>query len=185
MGDARYRFLNVNARYPGSTHDAFIWTSSVVSTFLEAKQREFNDSEWLYIVLGDSGYPLQPWLMKPYDQPATPNEIAYNIAHKSIRSHIERQIGIWKQRFRILNKERRLHYQPEIAAHIIYSTAVLHNFLINSNFPIENIPGDDDDDDDGDEEDDDDEEDGDDNAGNLFQRGRIIRDWIADSMAGA
>lgn len=190
VGDAEYRFLNVNARYPGSTHDASIWRSSIVSSFLEEKRALLNSDDNLFVVLGDSGYPLQPWLIKAYDNPATEVELAFNNEHKSIRSHIERQIGIWKQRFRCLNKERRLHYKPLISTHIIYACAVLHNFLIDNNYPIEDLPpesnnsnGDNEGNDDGNNDGDDDDGDSQDIDGSgLFSEGERIRDLMASFL---
>lgn len=35
--DSDMRFLNVNARYPGSTQDAFIWNNSIIYSLLERK----------------------------------------------------------------------------------------------------------------------------------------------------
>nr|CAI5838135.1 unnamed protein product [Callosobruchus analis] len=57
--DNDLKILNVNAQYPGATHDSFIWSQSAVKQHLEAGDRNM----WLS---GDSGYPLQPWLMTPF-----------------------------------------------------------------------------------------------------------------------
>ena len=56
--DPKLRFINVVARYPGSSHDAFVWRGSSVYSYMA--QRAANDNGWL---LGDSGYPLSPFLM--------------------------------------------------------------------------------------------------------------------------
>ncbi|XP_037933030.1 putative nuclease HARBI1 [Teleopsis dalmanni] len=61
--DFDLKILGCYARYGGSTHDAFIWENSAIKKFLEVNHRQNNDSIWL---LGDSGYPLQPWLMTPF-----------------------------------------------------------------------------------------------------------------------
>lgn len=81
--------------------------------------------------LGDSGYPLEPWLMTPLEQNnLTAGQEHYNAAHKSIRNVVERCIGVIKGRFRCLHKHRALHYKPLVAAKIIYSCAVLHNICV-------------------------------------------------------
>lgn len=54
--------ISINARYPGSTHDAAIWQMSPTKEHMEQKYFEGRTNTWL---LGDSGYPLQPWLMTP------------------------------------------------------------------------------------------------------------------------
>lgn len=111
---------------------------------------------WL---LGDAGYPLQPWLMTPVlnAEENTP-EGAYTRAHIRTRNVIERFNGCFKARFRCILKHRVLHYAPPKAAKIIYACAALHNICIERNIdlpdiemdnadniipqPIENIQGD-------------------------------------------
>jgi len=61
-----------------------IWGSSIVRSFLEKKQAALSRDDNLFVVLGDSEYPLQPWLIKPYDDPVTDAEIQFNIEHKAL-----------------------------------------------------------------------------------------------------
>ncbi|KAK4874307.1 hypothetical protein RN001_013667 [Aquatica leii] len=62
--DANLSILNCNAMYPGSTHDAAIWQMSTVQRYLRENHVR---GTWL---LGDSGYPLQPWLLTPIENAA-------------------------------------------------------------------------------------------------------------------
>ncbi|KAJ8914069.1 hypothetical protein NQ315_017590 [Exocentrus adspersus] len=121
------RILAINARYPGSVHDAGIWTTSLIRQHLMVNYNDGDTNSWL---LGDSAYPLEPWLMTPVLDPATPEERAYNIAHKSLRNVIERLNGVLKEKFRCLCKERVLHYDPVMAGRIINACAILHNFCL-------------------------------------------------------
>lgn len=84
-------------------------------------------------MLGDSGYPLEPWLLTPYEnpEPNTP-EGHYNRAHKITRSIIERCNGRFKLVFRCLLGERKLRYSPEKVGVIINACAVLHNLLLRA-----------------------------------------------------
>lgn len=125
--DVRMRFLGVNARYAGSVHDSLIWRASLVNSTLRRMCNEVGP-DWRYFMLADNGYPLQRWLMKPYDDPKTTNEKLYNKHHRKLRSLIERAIGLLKARFRCLLSERKLRYDPLMSAYIIYSCTVLHNF---------------------------------------------------------
>lgn len=136
VSDARMRFLNVNARYPGSTHDSLIWRSSLVNSLLKNLADRMGDN-WTYFMLADHGYPLQPWLLKPFDSPDTWAKIIYNIHHRKLRSLVERAIGLLKARFRCLLGK--LHYDPLMSGYIIYACTVLHNFLIGNDYPIDNI----------------------------------------------
>ncbi|XP_018568688.1 putative nuclease HARBI1 [Anoplophora glabripennis] len=132
--DSDLRILNVNARYPGSTHDSFIWNNSRVKTVMENIYR--GDLRGFYL-LGDSGYALRPWLLTPLENEPdhdTP-EGRFNIAHKSSRAVIERCNGVLKMRFRCLLKHRVLHYTPEVASKIINACVVLHNICIHNNLP--------------------------------------------------
>lgn len=87
--------------------------------------------------LGDAGYPLEPWLLVPYDNPvAGAPEDHFNNAHMSARNTIERTFGVLKQRFRCLLKHRVLHYTPPKAASIINACVILHNIAINNELPL-------------------------------------------------
>ncbi len=83
------------------------------------------------LLTGDSGYPLEPWLLTPILDAADGSpESHYNNAHISGRGIIERLNGTLKSRFRCLLKHRTLHYAPQKAAQIINACAVLHNMCI-------------------------------------------------------
>ena len=68
--NAQLQITNIVAKYPCSAHDSFIWRTSNLRALLSA--REFHGS-WL---IGDSRYPLEPWLLTPITDPNTPNKIA-------------------------------------------------------------------------------------------------------------
>lgn len=86
--------MNVNARYPGSSHDSFVWRSSMASALM-VNEHERDPDTHLYL-LGDSGYPLQPWLMVPVANANTPEELHYNRMHSKTRNKVERCIGVLK-----------------------------------------------------------------------------------------
>ena len=71
MCDSNYRITNVVAKWPGSAHDSRILSHSNIGREYEAGHRQG-------ILIGDSGYPLKPWLMTPIAQPQTPAEVAYS-----------------------------------------------------------------------------------------------------------
>ncbi|KAJ8932844.1 hypothetical protein NQ314_014403, partial [Rhamnusium bicolor] len=80
------------------------------------------------ILLGDSGYPLEPWLLVPIvDAPPGTQEARYTDLHCHVRNIVERCIGVLKMRFMCLTKSRTLMFQPLKAAKIIYASIVLHN----------------------------------------------------------
>lgn len=83
---------------------------------------------------GDSGYPLEPWLMTPVPgRPAVSTPAGrYNAAHASMRSVVERCIGLLKSRFRCVQKHRVLYHHPRIAGTIVAACAVLHNICLSA-----------------------------------------------------
>ncbi|XP_042909899.1 putative nuclease HARBI1 [Parasteatoda tepidariorum] len=76
--DMQQKILNIVARFPGSTHDSYIWKSSELRKWLQLSKLK---DTWL---LGDSGYPLEPWLLTPIsgDNVSSPKE-EYNRRHVS------------------------------------------------------------------------------------------------------
>ena len=133
--DANLKLLNVVCKWPGSTHDSFIWSSSVLNQI-------FEDGEitggWL---LGDSAYPLRPWLLTPILNPTNRKEENYNTAHARARNAIEKCFGVWRMRFRCIDHSGgNLLYYPPRACKIIIATAVLHNICIVNNLPLPNEP---------------------------------------------
>ncbi|XP_044754998.1 putative nuclease HARBI1 [Coccinella septempunctata] len=126
------RITNVNSKFPGSSHDCHIWNNSRVQDAV----RHISDAHPDFFLIGDSGYPLRPWLLTPLQDPSpdTP-EFRYNKAFKKARCTIERCNGLLKMRFRCLLKHRVLHYAPNVCAKIINACVVLHNICLENNIP--------------------------------------------------
>ncbi|KAJ8938175.1 hypothetical protein NQ314_011583 [Rhamnusium bicolor] len=133
--DLDLRILNVGTRYPGSSHDSYIWNNSA----LHHIQNLHRNGHTSFAFLGDSGYALRPWMLTPVAnaQPGTPEEL-YNQRQSSTRSIIERCNGVLKLRFRCLLKHRVLQYTPQTSCKIINSCVILHNMCIQNGIaPIE------------------------------------------------
>jgi nuclease HARBI1 len=71
VANADLSFQNIVARWPGSTHDSHIFNQSTLKTRLE--NGEFRNG----VLLGDGGYKLFPYLMTPFRDPKTEDEIKY------------------------------------------------------------------------------------------------------------
>ncbi|XP_045506318.1 putative nuclease HARBI1 [Colias croceus] len=122
--DSDLNILNVDATFGGATHDAYIWRNSEINNHL---QQLHNNGESIWL-LGDSGYPLRPWLLTPIVN-AVPGtaEDHYTNVHCSARNTVERCIGVLKTRWRCLLAHRVLHYDHHTVAKIINACCVLHN----------------------------------------------------------
>ncbi|XP_038063167.1 putative nuclease HARBI1 [Patiria miniata] len=123
--DNKCNFTQLNAKWPGSTHDSRVLRESSLANVFERGQGE---NEEVYL-LGDTGYPSKPWLLTPFLQPGNRPEARYNGAH----SLVERTIGQWKRRFHCLHGEIRL--SPERTCRVIAACAVLHNIAKQQGFP--------------------------------------------------
>ena len=87
MTDVDYKFADIVARWPGSTHDSFIFWTSDVHYYLRVNLTTIEQG----VVLGDSGY-LLPLLMISYTNPPS-HQRRFNTTHKTTRSSVERSIG--------------------------------------------------------------------------------------------
>ncbi|XP_017469156.1 PREDICTED: putative nuclease HARBI1 [Rhagoletis zephyria] len=113
----------LDARRPGSSHDALIWSVSRAHDYFK---RNYDNGERGLWLLGDAGYALQPFLLTPFRDPnvGTPQHI-FNLKHSSARNVVERTTGVLKSRFRCLC--RSLQYQPEKVVQITNVCCALHN----------------------------------------------------------
>ncbi|XP_054745998.1 putative nuclease HARBI1 [Anastrepha obliqua] len=109
-------FQNVHARFPGLCHDSGIWTTSPVGIKL-IREHILGAYKWL---LGDSGYPLEPWLLTQIATPTSASEKMFNKTHIKAKNTIERAS---------VSKERVLRYPHKNATAIIYTCAMFHNML--------------------------------------------------------
>jgi len=86
----------------------------------------------LIILIGDSAYEANEWLMVPMNNNPNDNrERKYNRAHKSTRRIIECSYGILKNRFPCL---KYLRVDPCFAGRIIMACATLHNVANKADF---------------------------------------------------
>nr|XP_054921457.1 putative nuclease HARBI1 [Dermacentor andersoni] len=135
------RILIVDTLRPGSDHDAHVWrtTSWLRRRFLEGHIAKAGEH-----LLGDSGYPLEPWLLTPVTghPPIHTAEGRYSTAHAAMRSVVEWCIGLLKSRFRCLQRYRTLQYEPDRAANIVAAYAVLHNLCLDERGVLDDVSDD-------------------------------------------
>lgn len=99
IATASLKFSNVVATWPGNTHDAFIWSNSAICDDFE------NHVITGGYLLGDSAYPLKPYLLTPLADPTDGAQRQYNRAHKKTRCFFQKEyMECGKSRFRCLHK---------------------------------------------------------------------------------
>ena len=108
VADGKLLFLDFSAGYPGSMHDARILRNS--SLYQKAEQGDIltgpianvNHHEIGPYLVGDSAYPISPWLQKPFPEATRDrSEIQFNRELSSARVKIECAFGCLKSRWRI------------------------------------------------------------------------------------
>ncbi|XP_065671416.1 putative nuclease HARBI1 [Hydra vulgaris] len=115
------QFRDVVIKYPGSCHDAFVYSNSTLKQTMEA-------DPVAGFLFGDSGYGLSPVMITPFSPAITPEEMFFNKTHSRVRSRIERCIGSLKNRWRCLHKSGgTLQYSPTKCCSIIYTCVLLEN----------------------------------------------------------
>ena len=150
--DGQKLFLDVAAGYPGSLHDARVLRNSTLyrraegNEVLKSPTVRIGHHEIRPYLVGDSAYPIGPWLQKPFPEATRDrDEIAFNRELTSARVSVECAFGILKSRWRILGK--RFDSNINFAVKTAIACAVLHNFCIRNGDHWDD--GDENDDDDG------------------------------------
>lgn len=135
--DPDTKILNINARWPGARNDAYIWSTSPVRRAMEYHYNQGERRTWL---IGDAGYPLEPWLMTPLPNHAQGSrQFLYTEQLCKARNVIERFFGIFKGMWRCLSYQRVLMYKPAFAGHIVNACSVLHNMRLHYRLPEVNF----------------------------------------------
>ena len=148
--DSKYIFRDIFAGWTGKTHDARIFKNSpLYQECLKRKVLPRNLSRNIHgtivppLLLGDSAYPLEEFIMKPYVDRGnlSEHEKLFNVALSKSRVVVENAFGRLKGRFQCLSK--RLDTSVQNTVIIVSACCVLHNLceLCNQDFPEEWLQG--------------------------------------------
>ena len=134
--DANYMLLDICVGWPGKVHDARLFKNSSLYTSLcggvftpdNSVYDTINGVRVPPLILGDSAYPLQDWLMKPYVDRGnlSAEELQFNNRLSTTRVVVENGYGRLKGRFPALAK--RLDLNLHNCCTVIAACCVLHNF---------------------------------------------------------
>ncbi|XP_028159038.1 putative nuclease HARBI1 [Ostrinia furnacalis] len=117
--NAKLEFTDVVARWPGGTHDSYIFNNCYRRAMFE--QGHYGSA----LLVGDAGYACNNYMMTPLDQCNTGAENLYNESQIRTRNCVERLFGVWKRRFPAMAIG--LGVSVHNSFPIIIATAVLHN----------------------------------------------------------
>lgn len=111
--DADCLFRDIYVGWPGSVHDARVFANSSLyqkatdGNILQGNERYLNGKEVSIVLIGDSGYPLLPWLIKPFAFTGmlTQKQKEFNYRLSRARIVVENAFGRLKARWRCLLKQ--------------------------------------------------------------------------------
>lgn len=129
-------FIDVFAGTPGRVHDARVFRTSPIFINLTENEAEATISPTEHL-LGDSAYPLSPFLITPYRDNGhlTVPQVTFNTRMSSVRVLIEQAFGLLKCKF------RRLKYldmaRIDMVPAVIVAACVLHNIILRNDGIVE------------------------------------------------
>ena len=140
--DSFGQFINVEVKWPGSLHDARVFSNCEVQKRFTNGSYDIFYKELLpgdecvpQLLIGDPAYPLLPYVMKEYDHCSTNKEVIFNQMLRSTRNQIECAFGRLKARWRILL--RPMDIPVENLPNVIFACFVLHNFCERQKVEVE------------------------------------------------
>ena len=131
-------FIDTVAGFPGSAHDARVLRNSNIyqeaenGNILQAPLVNINENDIAPYLVGDSAYPLSPWLIEPFPEGTNdPDEKTFNKELSRARGVAEGAFGILKGCWRVLQKclDSSLNFAIKTTIACIF----LHNFCIEAN----------------------------------------------------
>ncbi|XP_052415715.1 uncharacterized protein zgc:113227 isoform X1 [Carassius gibelio] len=131
--DGNGLFWDLCVGHPGSVHDArvlresYLWKMLNDGHPLKQSKAHISGCDVGYYLIGDSAYPLQNWLMKPFPDTGglTPQQQRFNIRLSSARSVVDSSFGRLKARWKCLLK--RNDCKLELIKKMVLTCCVLHN----------------------------------------------------------
>lgn len=139
IADANYKFITVDIGAYGRQSDSGVFTTTNVfhcletNTFNLPADRKISNTDVIlpFVLLGDQGYPLKKYLMRPYpaDDNITNDKDIFNYRLSRARRTVECAFGILVNKWRCLKTE--LQVYPNHVDTIVKCVCLLHNIIID------------------------------------------------------
>jgi hypothetical protein len=148
--DSEGRFLDVSAGWPNSMkpenilHESKLYHDIEESKeLLQGPSYKLSDGSLIpQYILGDSCFPLLPWLLTPYNRVNEEDsfssaENAFNCAHNRAMRLFGDAFGRLRTRWQLLSDSRKWKREcVEYLPFVVVTGCLLHNFLIKCNDPL-------------------------------------------------
>ena len=132
--DQDYLFRDICVGWAGSVHDARVFVNSLIykritedGLLSDAQSRTLGGKEVPACIIGDSAYPINTWLMKPFADTSSlsPQQKHFNYRLSRARTVVEIAFARLKARWRRLLKRNDMH--TEHIPTVISACCILHN----------------------------------------------------------
>ncbi|KAL3643095.1 hypothetical protein CASFOL_013910 [Castilleja foliolosa] len=145
--DSEGRFLDVSAGWPGSNKPQHVLKMSKLFSGIEDSKEYLNGPSFELnygnsipqYILGDSCYPLLPWLLTPFnekDRELSSSEMAFNGVHRRGVELVGTAFAKVKKRWKLVGKKWNVQC-IEAFPFVIVACCLLHNFLIKCSEAME------------------------------------------------
>lgn len=132
--DSELYILDAVVHWPGSLPNSVIWSHSNLRSFLQENTSLMPNKSF---ILGDCSYPLEPWLLVPYEDCIRSDQLIFN-------DHVSRALNVMttceatlRARFKSIHHNRGpLYYAPEKCSKIIAACVILHNICVKMNISL-------------------------------------------------
>lgn len=148
MVDTEGRFLDVSAGWPSTLRPEAILHQTKLYLGVEESRELLSGPSYLLsdgnsipqYILGDSGFPLLPWLLTPYantdEEPCSSSmEKAFNSVHSRAMALVGTAFGRLRTRWQLLSKQWKEECM-EFLPFVVVTGCLLHNFLIKCSEPM-------------------------------------------------
>ena len=132
--DCKYLYRDVVIGWPGSVHDARVFSNSSIfkkgnegNLFPDDLTKEIGGVEISPFLVADPAYPLLPWALKgfPRNDDQTRRERVFNYRLSRARMTVENTFGRWKGRF--IRFRKCVDMEVPALVNVVLASCILHN----------------------------------------------------------
>ncbi|XP_061501743.1 uncharacterized protein LOC133391468 [Anopheles gambiae] len=137
VADVNWKFIAIDVGEYGSRSDSGVFNSSSLFELIRSNRLNIPPPKPLpgttqrmpHVFIGDQGYPLKPFLLRPFPDSEDPAKNYFNHLLSMARRCVECAFGLLVVKWRFLKQE--LQITPEHVSIIVKTACLLHNMCID------------------------------------------------------